>query len=136
MAAYLRNQVFYALKSVLTPFSLLSSSSNDQVPGRAFDSSNFSDSGSSGLCSSSLGSSDSGSMHIEPSLGLVPGLSVPVSAVPVSSSAASSSIDEPNLRKSPVLNSSTNPNSQAMANRDGRRAPVLHAGESAQRRLF
>ena len=111
MATYLRNQVVDALKSVFSPLNLLNSFSNDQGPDH---------SGRSNTASinrvSSKSASTSASMHIEPSM----------ERIAIRSAQDQSTHTFPNSNSQP----------EAMTNRDGRRAPVLHAGESAQRRLF
>jgi hypothetical protein len=122
MAAYLRNRVFYALKSVLSPLNLLSSFSNDQWSDRSGDDGSVSNSLankaslSSAFSKQASNSASTHITHIEPSMERIA------------------------VRASQVQNSHTFPKSnsqpEAMTNRDGRRAPALHVGEAAQRRLF
>jgi hypothetical protein len=125
MAAYLRNQVFYALKSVLSPLNLLSSFSNDQGSDRSCDEvASVSSHVSSSAVSQAFSKHDSSSkqdssripQQIEPRLERI--------AIRATQAQNSHAFPKPNSQP------------EAMTDRDGRRAPVLHAGESAQRRLF
>lgn len=111
MAAYIRNQVLSTLNSVASPSFRLGSFIKDAL--------SFS---SLRLLKvmrlakdAEIGNGASNARHLEPKLDLLQNKSIP---------------------NATAVNSRSPQSAPAMTNRDGRREPVLNAGESAQRRLF
>lgn len=111
MVAFLRTRVSDALKNVIEACRVSGPDSTRSTSSKKSVAGNF----DKNLQSEGHDIDRRVSPHLEPSLD-------PVSASPV----------KQHLHTNPFPQHQ----SQAMANRDGRRAPVLHAGESAQRRLF